>query len=349
MSTTNSPGNRYARQSQFAPIGLDGQKQIEESSIAILGCGALGTVSAEILARAGVGRISLIDRDIIEWTNLQRQSLFVEADAEEGLAKADIAARRLGEINSSLEITPHVMDVTSNNIESLLGDVDLVVDASDNFPLRFLLNDWSLSTQTAWVHGGCVGATGQIRLFDGTGKPCFRCLVEDVPPPGAVQTCDTAGVIGGATHAIASLQAIEAIKWLSGNPNTVRTKVFSIDFWNNRQREIAISDAMSANCPACGDRNFEFLHGQRDDSSDQTAVLCGRESVQIAGRLGLRLNLDDFSMRWSDIGSVQSSPFFVRLFLDNDKSVTLFRDGRAVVAGTTSISEARSLYARYVG
>lgn len=340
---------RYARQIQFAPIGSVGHGQLTASRVAVLGCGALGTVAAEILARAGVGHLRLIDRDVVEWTNLQRQSLYIEQDAVEGRSKADAASERLAAINSSIEITPTVADVTSSNIRGILNGVDLVIDAADNFLIRFLLNDWAISTATPWVHGGCVGAAGQVRLFTGAGTPCFRCLVPEPPPAAAVDTCDTAGVVGSATHLIASLQATEAIKWLSGNRNAVRNKLLSIDLWSNRIRELSITQEIADQCIACTKKEFEFLDGSRAIESESAAVLCGRDAVQFSNATSDKVNLSQMAERWATIGRVQSTPFFVRLFPDGEHSLTLFGDGRVVVTGTDQISAARSLCDRFVG
>ena len=348
MSKQNSADNRYARQRQFKPIGDSGQRSIESADVSILGCGALGTVAAEILCRAGVGTIRLIDRDIVEWTNLQRQALYIEDDARQGAAKAEVATARLTQINSSIRVQPHVIDVSPDNVADLLGGTDLVVDASDNFSLRLLLNDWSLFSKTPWVHGGCVGGAGQVGFFTGQGSPCFRCLVSDVPPPGTTETCDTAGVVGAATHAIASLQTVEALKFLSGNSERLRTKILSIDFWNNRQREVAIGDALTRQCPACSRARYDFLDATTGHS-DHVTVLCGREAVQIDGESGRQLDLGEIEKRWQQIGNTQASRFFLRLHLDGDQSLTLFRDGRAVIAGTDQPSVARGIYDRYVG
>lgn len=341
--------DRYARQRQFAPIGPEGQRQISSSCVAVLGCGALGTVAAEILARAGVGSLRIIDRDVVEWTNLQRQSLFEEQDAEQGVAKAAAATDRLSRINRSIEIVPFVADVTADNMNDLLSGSELVIDATDNFPVRMLLNDWSLATQTPWVHGGCVGGGGQVMLFTGLGAPCFRCLVPEVPPPGAVATCDTAGVIGSATHLIASLQATEAIKWLSGNRDAVRRSVLALDLWENRVREIELSPRLSESCAACGKREYDYLQGDRRVTADGAATLCGRDAVQLSGKSGTRLDLPRIAESWRGIGRVQSTRFFARLFPTDQHSLTLFRDGRAVITGTQDIAEARSIYDRYVG
>ncbi len=347
--TENCQTNRYARQIQFAAVGQAGQQQISNSRVAVLGCGALGTVAAEILARAGVGYLRLIDRDIVEWTNLQRQALFVEQDAIEGRSKAGTACERLALINSSIRVEPIVADVTSGNIRTLIGEVDLVIDAADNFAVRFLLNDWALATKTAWVHGGCIGANGQVRLFSGDGSPCFRCLVPEPPPAAAVDTCDTAGVIGAATHLIASWQASEAIKWLSGNRDVVRTTLLSIDLWENRVRELQLSESIGSACPACSAGNFEFLDGSRGIEAETAATLCGRDAVQISPTSEGTVNLNAIAKKWAGVGRVQTTPFFVRLFPDPQHSVTLFRDGRVVVSGTADVPAARSLCDRYIG
>lgn len=350
----DSSANRYARQIRFDPIGADGQELISSANVSLLGCGALGTVAAEILARAGVGNLRIIDRDVVEWSNLQRQALFDENDAKLGRSKSAAAASRIAEINSGIKVEPVVADVTALNIESLLMNSDLVIDATDNFSIRFLLNDWSLKNKTAWVHGGCVGASGQIRLFDGQGKPCFRCLVPNPPPAGSVATCDTAGVVGSATHLIASLQATEAIKWISGSRDQVRSKVLSIDLWDNRIREIDISKSLSENCPACQKGRYEFLYGDSSSIDDGTTVLCGRDAVQIAATsngINDLIDLESIADRWVKISSVQRTPFFVRMPLDDSEArrITLFRDGRVIVDGTEDPAIARTIRDRYLG
>ncbi|MEO1527151.1 MAG: ThiF family adenylyltransferase [Planctomycetota bacterium] len=338
--------DRYARQRQFPPIGDEGQRRLEASDVTVLGCGALGTVASELLCRAGVGRIRIIDRDVVEWTNLQRQSLFDTRDAEQGNCKADAACRRLSEINDAVELAPLVVDVTPDNIVDLLDGTDLVVDACDNFGLRFLLNDWALATGSVWVHGGCVGAQGQLRLFDGSSPPCFRCLVPTQPAPAGVETCDTAGVIGSATSAVASLQVTEAIKWLSGNQELVSADVLSIDFWTNRIRQIKLDDRLAPDCVACRERRFEYLHGDALPSGDTT--LCGRDTVQIQSRHG-EVDLTAVSNHWQSIGRVKKTRFFARLELDEVTQLTLFRDGRILVQGTDDLARARSLADRFVG
>lgn len=340
--------DRYARQRQFWAIGEQGQQQIEAANVAIIGCGALGTVAAELLCRAGVGRILIIDRDVVEWTNLQRQSLFDSRDAEQGNAKAEAACLRLTEINPSIELTPCVADLNPGNIESLLQGTDLVIDATDNFGIRFLINDWALATSSVWVHGGCVGASGQVRLFDGSTRPCFRCLVPELPPQGMVDTCDTAGVLGSATHAIASMQVTEAIKWLSGNRQQVSEAVIAVDFWNNKTRAVSLPPEVSPNCPACVGRTFDYLQGQA--LASDAVSLCGRNAVQIAAAKSTAPpSLESLQTRWTGLGEVQLTRFFVRLHIDAQTSVTVFRDGRMVVQGTEELSRARAMVDRFVG
>jgi molybdopterin-synthase adenylyltransferase len=341
--------SRYDRQTRLPGIGQPGQDRIRQSRVAVLGCGALGTVAADILARAGVGTLRLIDRDVVEWTNLQRQSLYYESDAAVGRAKAEVAAERLSRANSSVDYQPMVTDVNADNITTILADIDLVIDATDNFNVRFLLNDFSLRSQIPWVHGGCVGTTGQVMFFTGLGKPCFRCLVPQPPPASAIATCDTAGVLGSATHAVASLQATEAIKWITGNRDAIRTGVWSLDFWHNRSREIAIPEALSASCPACGRGELTFLDATAGQADDSTKVLCGRDSVQIGAPPGHAANLITLAESWHGLGSVQTTKFFVRLALPEKLTITVFRDGRTLIDGTNDVGRAKSIHARYVG
>ena len=340
--------DRYVRQRQFAPIGTAGQERIERADVAVLGCGALGSVALELLCRAGVKRLRVIDRDIVEWSNLQRQALFDAQDAKDGRSKTESACQRLALINDQVELTPHVVHVHAGNIDSLLRGCELVIDATDNFATRFLLNDWALSTGTPWVHGGCVGARGQVRLFDGKASPCFRCFLPEGPPTGTIETCDTAGVIGSATAAIASWQVTEALKWLSGNQQAVSSEMLSIDFWHNRVRKIETPRGNENVCRACGERIFEFLNGDSADSGD--IALCGRDAVQIQTRHpGTSVDFEAVRTRWESLGDVQANRFFTRLHLADAIQLTLFRDGRVVVHGTQDIDRARTLVDRYVG
>ncbi len=326
-------------------IGLSGQQRLEASTVAILGCGALGSVAAELLARAGVGRLVLIDRDIVEWTNLQRQSLYIEEDARQGRAKADAACERLRQINSQSQYDPLVVDVTSANIQVALAEVDLVIDASDNFGVRMLLNDYSLEYELPWVHGGCVGTGGQLAFFNGQGRPAFAAWYRRSAAQRR-RECDTAGVLGPATHAIASLQAVEAIKWLTGNEATVRQGVWSIDFWANRTRTVEISAELMDSCPACKGRERKFLRGTEPAAA---VAVCGRNAVQIAPGSSNEIDLQRLAQSWLGAGIVEKSRFFSRLRLPNELSITVFRDGRAIVEGNTDLAVARSLQAKWIG
>ncbi len=344
---SDADSTRYDRQTRLPMIGARGQKGLEDSQVAILGCGALGTVVADILARAGVGRMRLIDRDVVEWTNLQRQSLYTEDDARLGKAKAEAARDSLLRINSRVQCEPLVVDLTVDNIDQALDGVDLVIDAADNFSIRFLLNDYSLEKKLAWVHGGCVGTSGQVAFFTGQGHPCFRCLVPEIPPASIVATCDTAGVLGSATHAIASLQATEAIKWLTGNPQAIRSGVWSLDFWNNRSRVIALPAGLGEKCKACGSGEREYLFGTL--GTDMAALICGRQAVQLSPRPQVSVDLPMIADRWKNHGAVSLNRFFVKVQLPGSHCLTLFRDGRVVVDGTDDIARARSLYCQLVG
>lgn len=344
-----SNSSRYDRQTRLPMIGQSGQQLIRDRRVAVLGCGALGTVAADILARAGVGYLRLIDRDVVEWTNLQRQSLFLEADAAAGRAKAEVACERLRLANSAIELEPVVADVSVDTVAAILDGIDLVIDAADNFAVRFLLNDYSLKHRLPWVHGGCVGTSGQVMFFTGQGKPCFRCLVPQMPPATAIATCDTAGVLGSATHAIASLQATEALKWLSGHPEAVRRRVWSLDFWGNRSREVDFPPELCETCPACARGELSFLEGGADETAAEPQVLCGRQAVQLPAPPTTAVPLDILAKRWRDLGAVQSTKFFVRLTLPEQETLTVFRDGRTVIDGTDDIAKAKSLHARFVG
>lgn len=338
---------RYDRQRRFAPIGEAGQQRIEAASVLVVGVGALGSVAAEILARAGVGRLRLVDRDTVEWTNLQRQSLYTEADARQGLAKVHAAATQLQRINSAVRIEAIASDVTAASIESLFDGIDLVIDGTDNFETRMLINDMALESGTPWVHGGCVGATGQVFLFRPGATICFRCLVPTVPDPATVATCDRTGVLGSATHVVASLQATEALKYLAAGADTAATALLSLDLWTGRWRSIETGDLRTGDCPACDRGGRDFLRG---GEHRQPLVLCGRNAVQLPPpERSAPLDLASLARLWEGLGETQINKFLARLQIDPTRSITLFRDGRAVVTGTEDAAEAKTLYARFVG
>lgn len=339
--------SRYRRAAQFAPLGAEGQAKIESSSVLVCGCGALGSVIVERLARAGVGHIRIVDRDWVELSNLQRQSLFTEADARQSTPKAIAALAALRSINSEISIEPFVEDITFANIERLAANVDLIMDGTDNFETRLLINDYALARKVPWVHGGCLGASGQVMSILPGQTACFRCLVPELPPADALPTCDAAGVLGPAIGVIASLQAAEALKILSGHWDAVCRQLITIDTWHTGCRLIEL-DALRSNsvCPACTQREFPFLDGQR---ASQATVLCGKNAVQLApASIGSSLNLPQLAQQLANLGELSCNNFLLRLKLP-DYSLTVFRDGRTIVEGTTETAVARSVAARWLG
>ncbi len=346
MSTPLDPLNRYARQMRFRALGEAGQRRLLASRALICGVGALGTVLCNTLARAGVGNLRIVDRDFIELNNLQRQVLFDEADVAADLPKAVAAANKLRAINSAIEIEPIVADVDHRNIAALCDGVDLILDGTDNFETRFLLNDAALKLGIPWVYGGCLGAEGQTMTILPGETPCLRCLMPEPPPAGATPTCDTAGIVGPIVSVIASIEAMEAIKILSGHREAIQRSLLTIDLWDNRVRQVKLDALLERNdCPACGKREFAWLDGTR---GSHTAVLCGRNAVQLTQPDGERLSLDWLASKLAGVGRVSHNAFLLRLAVD-DYVLTVFPDGRAIVAGTDDIAAARTLYAKYIG
>lgn len=340
---------RYDRQMRFAPIGREGQERLCGATVLILGVGALGSVVAELLARAGVGRLRLADRDVVELSNLQRQALYTEADASSGLSKVDAAAGHLAAINSEIHVEPHACDVTPANILTLFHGVDLVVDGTDNFETRYLLNDAALETQTPWVHGGCVGASGQVYSFWPGRTICFRCLVPQPPAAGVTETCDTAGVIAPATHLIAAMQATAALRLLVEREHALDARLQAVDIWRGRWHQIDTGDISVASCPACQEQRRDFLHGA--EAAREPIVLCGRNAVQIPPPTqATKLDLDKLAARWQSVGEVQQQRFLVRLAVDDGAhQITVFRDGRTLIEGTEDIAQAKTIRARWLG
>lgn len=337
------PGDRYARQRLFAPFGQEGQSRLAASRVALVGCGALGTHLAQHLARAGVGRLRICDRDFVELNNLQRQVLFDEQDARDNLPKAAAAAAKLKRINGEIEIEGRIVDVNPSNVETLVGDADLVLDGTDNFETRFLLNDACLKLKKPWVYGGCVGADGMVLAVIPGKTACFRCFVPDAPEPGSVATCDTAGVLGPAVGVVASLQAAEALKFLTGHPEALAEGLVTVDVWGNRQHVFRM--ARNPECPACGKGRYDFLEG---GASGAATTLCGRNAVQIRPASEASLDLRALERRLAAVGAVRRNEYLLRLDADGFE-VTVFPDGRAIVRGTDDPVRARAVYAKYVG
>jgi adenylyltransferase/sulfurtransferase len=335
------PDSRYSRQIRFAPWGDAGQQRIRRSAVVIVGCGALGTVTAELLTRAGVGRLRIVDRDFVELSNLQRQFLFEESDAAEGLPKAVAAVRRLARLNSEVRLEPVVADLVPANAEELLEDADVVLDGTDNFETRFLINDAAVATGRPWIYAAAVGSYGlKFAIMPGR-TACLRCVYPE-PPQGAQPTCETEGVLGPLTATIASLAAADALKILASGPEAVETRLTTVDVWTGAIRQIA-TPSRDPQCPCCGRREFVYLDGSRR----APISLCGRNAVQIHER-SRPVNLHELAQRLSAIAPVRANEFALRASLD-PYELTVFPDGRAIIKGTTDPGIARSLYARYVG
>ncbi len=346
MSVESQSLDRYSRQIRFPQLGEEGQRALLRSRVALCGCGALGTVLANHLARAGVGSIRVIDRDFIETHNLQRQILFDEQDVAENLPKAEAAARKMRAINSSITVEPVVTDLDHTNILDLVSDADLILDGTDNFETRYLINDAAVKLGKPWIYGGVIGSEGQTMTILPGETPCLRCLIETAPPPGMTPTCETAGVLGPAVAVIASFEAIEAIKLLSGHREALNKDLIMVDLWDWTFRQLKIANLLGkVDCPCCGRKNFEWLDGSM---GSHTTTLCGRNAVQVAARRPEPLDFADMARRLTPLGEVRHNAFMLR-FAAEGHEFTVFPDGRAIIKGTNDISKARSLYAQYVG
>lgn len=340
--------NRYHRQTLLRQIGREGQEKLASSRALLVGCGALGTVLAEQLVRAGVGTVRIVDRDVVELTNLQRQTLFDESDAAEGVPKAIAAERRLRAINSEVRIEPIVADFHAGNAEELAQRPDVILDGTDNVETRYLINDLAVKHRTPWVYGACVGTEGRVMTVRPGDGPCLRCLFPEPPTAGELPTCDTAGVLGPLAGVVASLQSIAAIKLLSGNAAAVGREMTVIDVWSNRIRGIDTTDARRDDCRTCGQRQFGSLDGP---AGRGLVSLCGRNAVQVQPERRGNIELATLASRLEPVGVVTRTPYLLRFALRDDSAtqMTVFPDGRVIVAGTTDLDRARSLCARFVG
>lgn len=337
---------RYSRQLLFAPIGRTGQQRLLSSRVAIVGMGALGTVLANHMVRAGVGFVRLIDRDFVEPSNLQRQMLYDEDDARQHLPKAIAAYEKLRRINSEVTIEPIVADLTPFNAEQHLSDVDLVLDATDNFQVRYLINDVCVKHGIPWVYGGAVSAKGMFTAIRPGVTPCLRCLFPEAPRPGDAPTCDTAGVIGPIIHIVASYQATEAFKLLIGADDAYNPHLEHFDVWANEHRQIRVASARRSDCPTCGKREFSFLSPETQEG--MATSLCGRDTVQITPGEDARLDLDRLAERLSPLGTVERNKFLLRFQIE-PHTLVVFPDGRVLVQGTDDVTLARTLHAKYIG
>ncbi len=335
--------SRYSRQEILKNIGEEGQKKLLESSVVIVGCGALGTVAANNLARAGVGKISIIDRDFVELNNLQRQMLFDEKDV--GTPKAIAAAEKISEINSEIEIFPVIKDLNYTNVEELLIGADLVIDGTDNIQTRMLVNDVCVKNGIPWIYTGAIGTSGMSMNII-PGKACIRCLYPGVPKAGSLPTCDTMGVLNTITVIMGSIETTEAIKILLGfydKNKSTNSNLIVYDTWNHSFDNILVKK--NEKCECCGNENFEFLES---DEQEIITSLCGRNAIQITPADPKELSLQKIGEKLEKLGKVKCTDF-IMLFKNDETEISLFRDGRAIIKGTNDEMVARTIYARYIG
>lgn len=340
--------DRYRKQTLFSPLGEEGQRRLAQGRALVVGCGALGSVISESLVRAGVGLVRIVDRDFVELTNLQRQVLYDECDVADQLPKAEAAARKLRLINREVTIESHVADLTSDSIDMLADDIQVIVDGTDNFETRFLINDFAFDRGIPWVHGGCVACHGQVMTFIPGKTICFRCLIGSAPEPGGGETCDTAGVLGPAVNVIASLQSLDAIKLLAGLEHTIESCMTVVDLWEGTFRRLKIgSMSEQERCAGCTAGERPWLRGS---TSTRSAVLCGRNAVQITPPHPMQITMEELGKRLASSGTIMQNRFLLKLIVaDAPYTVTVFSDGRAIIQGTEDAGLARSLYARYIG
>lgn len=334
---------RYSRQVLFPGIGAEGQQRLAAAHVAVVGCGATGTCVASLLARAGVGRLLILDRDYVEPSNLQRQSLFDEADAAESLPKAVAAKRKIAAFNSEIDVQAQVADLTPQNVATLLGqpDLDLILDATDNFETRYLVNDFAVQQGKPWIYAAAVAAYAVTMNIIPGETACLSCIFP-APPQGAVETCDTAGILNSAVNLVGSIQASEALKFLVGARDKLRRTVLSIDLWSNDRAEVA-AERPRPGCQACDLHDFVHLSGK----TRPQITLCGRNSVQIHER-HRPIDFAEMTGRLQPHGTVKHNDFVLKFWRD-PYEITLFPDGRAIIKGTNDTAVARSLYARFIG
>ena len=337
--------SRYSRQVLFPGIGIEGQDAISKSRVVIIGCGALGSMQSEMLARAGVGRLRIVDRDFVELSNLHRQILFTERDARENQPKVVAAARRLTLVNKAVEVEPVVADVNFSNVEDLISNSDVVLDGTDNFETRYLINDAAVKRGAPWVYGAAVGSSGLQMTIRPNRTPCLTCVWPESPAPGTFPTCDTGGVILPIIALVASLQVTETLKLLMGKTQELHGSLLQFDSWTNRYTRLNLGKAKRADCKTCGERDFEFLTGR---GVQMTSSLCGRNAVQVWPSRAAKVDLEELASKMKNTGSVTHNKYLVRLSAD-PYEITVFADGRSIIKGTEDTAIARSLYSRYVG
>lgn len=335
--------DRYSRQILFSGIGAEGQRRLLAARVLIVGCGALGSAHAESLARAGVGHLRLVDRDFVEPSNLQRQTMFTEADAEQRLPKAIAAANHLREINSEIEVDPHVIDVNHSTIERLIEGCDVVVDGTDNFSTRYLINDACVKHNTSWIYGAAVGSYGVTMTIRPHQTACLRCVFEEAPAAGSAPTCDTSGVIMPIINVVSAVQVSEVFKLITGQLDALHGSLMQFDVWQNEWRKIGASKPRK-DCSTCVLAQYETLSG----ADEGAAVLCGRDAIQISPSQPTCINFSTLAERLRRAGEVKFNEYLLR-FRTGKFELTVFRDARSIIRGTDEVSVARSLYAKYIG
>ncbi len=345
MNDDRARAPRYARQTAFPPIGIEGQRRLLESRVVVVGAGALGASIGEQLARSGIGFIRILDRDILEESNLGRQSLYTADDVRRRMPKAAALASHLKEFNPQIEIEARVADLAPDNVTDHFADAHLIIDGADNLETRYLINDFAVRGGTPWIYGGCVGSRGLTATVLPGVTPCLRCLFPEAPPAGTVETCETSGIIAPAATLIASLEVAEALKVLVGTTDRVRRGWLSVDLWSFRIVELGADTTPDPECPCCGRREFPHLDGV---NRSRAVTFCGRDSVQIVPAKRAPVELAQFEMRWRALGAVDRNEFLVVLTLP-EHAITLFADGRALIRGTRDPGIARSIFDRYVG
>lgn len=347
MSSAEGTPDRYSRQTRVPVVGRDGQERLAKATVVICGIGALGSVSANLLVRAGVGRVRLIDRDFVELHNLQRQVLFDEEDARQNLPKAIAAASKLSAVNSTVVVEPVVRDLDHRTIDSHCRGATVIVDGTDNFETRFLINDYSLARNIPWIYGGCIGTGGQAMSIVPGQTSCFRCLMDGPPPAGTTPTCETAGILGPVSSMVASFQAAEAMKVAMGQPERVHSGLWVFDAWDNRWRGLNLGRLREAACPVCREKRYDWLNGSR---GSHTVRLCGRNAVQVLPEPGRPFEREQWHQRLADnpaAGDVETNAYLTR-FRAEGFEVRVFGDGRAIIGGTDDVGVARAIYARHV-
>jgi adenylyltransferase/sulfurtransferase len=335
--------SRYSRQERFAPIGPEGQERLRSAQVLVVGCGALGSVLAETMVRAGVGRLTVVDRDLVENSNLQRQVLFEEEDAVRARPKAVAAEARLRRLNSEVAVSGIVADVDPANAEGLVREADLVLDGTDNFETRYLLNDVCLKTRVPWVFGACVAAHGTALVVRPGRTPCLRCVLGERPAPGSAETCDTVGVVGPIVQVVAGVQAAEGLKLLVRDEEALLPGLATFDLWAGTF-DVMDLRGRAPWCPSCVEQRFDYASSSTRGSS----VLCGRDAVQLRGEADVLVDLPSLAARLRPAGDVMANDHLVR-FRSPDAELVVFADGRAIVKGVADVARARSVYARYVG